>query len=127
MSSTDCPICCTNFTGVLRKSIECTSCNFGVCTKCVKTYLLGSMKDPHCMKCFVGWTREFIDSSLSKAFRAGELKKHREDILVDREKSMLPATMPLVEIEINKRNIKMEINDLQKEKIELVEKIRKID
>lgn len=127
MSSTDCPICCTSFTGVLRKSIECTSCNFGVCTKCVKTYLLGSMKDPHCMKCFVGWTREFIDSSLSKAFRAGELKKHREDILVDREKSMLPATMQLVEIEINKRNIKIEINDLQKEKIELVEKIRKID
>jgi len=85
------------------------------------------MKDPHCMKCFVAWTREFIDNSLSKAFRTGELKKHREDILVDREKSMLPATMPLVEIEINKRAIKNEITELQKEKIALVEKIRQID
>jgi hypothetical protein len=79
------------------------------------------------MNCSNGWTREFIDNSLSKAFRTNELKKHREDILVDREKSMLPSTMPLVEIEISKRIIKDEIHMLQNEKQELFNKIKKID
>jgi hypothetical protein len=79
------------------------------------------------MKCNVAWTREFLDSSLSKAFRTGEFKNHRENILVDREKSMLPSTMPLVEIEIKKRVYKNEINDLQKEKLELLAKVREVD
>lgn len=122
-----CPICCNNFTDVLRKPIECNICNFNTCSKCIKTYLLSSIKNPHCMKCFNGWTREFIDNSLSKAFRTNELKKHREDILVDREKSMLPSTMPLVEIEINKRIIKNDIAILQKEKQDLFEKIKLLD
>jgi hypothetical protein len=123
----NCPICCSNYTDVLRKSIECNSCNFSMCVKCIKTYLLGTIKDPHCMNCSNGWTREFIDNSLSKAFRTNELKKHREDILVDREKSMLLATMPLVEIEINKRNIKDEIDVLHLERHAISNKIKEID
>ncbi len=123
----DCPICCDTFTGILRKPINCSVCNYAVCTKCVKTYLLGSFKDPHCMKCNVGWNREFIDIVLSKAFRTNDLKKHRENILVDREKSMLPATIHLVEEELRKRKVRQEIEDIQAEKAALYLKLKELD
>jgi hypothetical protein len=93
----------------------------------VKTYLLSTYKDPHCMKCNVAWNRELIDNALSKAFRTGELKKHRENTLLDREKSMLPATVPLVEVEMEKRKIQKEIQDLSNVRKTLMEQVRKID
>ncbi len=123
----DCPICCDTFTDILRKPISCNICNFSVCTKCVKTYLLGSRKDPHCMKCNVGWNREFIDTVLSKSFRTNDLKKHRENILVDREKSMLPATIPLVEEELRKRKVMDEIAEIQKEKTKLFLQLKELE
>lgn len=124
---TDCPICCYNFTDMLRKPIECNICNYSVCTKCIKTYLLGSYKDPHCMKCNVAWNREFVDEMLSKSFRTSDLRKHRENILVDREKSMLPATIHLVEEELQKRKTLKEIDDIQKEKARLFRQLQELE
>lgn len=123
----DCPICCDSFTDIIRKPINCSICNYAVCTRCIKTYLLGSFKDPHCMKCNVAWNREFIDTVLSKAFRTKDLKTHRENILVDREKSMLPATIPLVEEELRKRKILKEISAIQIEKQKLLAELRELD
>jgi hypothetical protein len=79
------------------------------------------------MKCNVAWNREFVDSTLSKAFRTGELKRHRENALVDREKSMLPATIPMVEIELERRKVLNDIDELSKERKRLMEEVRKID
>lgn len=123
----DCPICCCHFTGVLRKRVICNICKYEVCTKCVKTYLLNTTKDPHCMNCNVAWNREFLDENLSKAFRSNELKLHRENILLDREKSMLPATIHLVEIEINKRKVNKEIADLLTKRKQLIDEISHLD
>lgn len=115
----NCPICCSPYTDVLRKSIQCNTCKYNVCTKCVKTYLLTTLKDPHCLNCNIDWNSEFIDASLSKAFRLTEFKKHRENLLVEREKGMLPSTMPFVEIEIMKRKSAKEIIKIEKEKKKL--------
>lgn len=123
----DCPICCFSYTNFLRKPIQCKICKYDVCTKCVKTYLLDTVKDPHCMKCNIGWDREFIDNVLSKAFRIGELKKHRENLLLDRERGMLLTTMPLVEIEIIKRKNQNEIIKLNKEKHDFYKQIVALD
>ena len=123
----DCSICCNAFTTVLRKPITCSFCHFQVCTKCVKSYLLSTMKDPHCMKCNVGWNREFIDESLSKTFRTGELKHHRENLLLEREKGMLPATVPLVERRLAQRVIEDEMGQLMREKNDLLGKLQNIN
>lgn len=122
-----CSICCFDFTTLLRKKISCNFCKFEVCTKCVKTYLLNSYKDPHCMKCNVGWNRDFIDDNLSKSFRSNELKLHRSNVLIDREKSLLPSTIPNVEIELAHRKNQRDIMDLNKQRNVLMQQIRDLD
>jgi hypothetical protein len=93
----------------------------------VKSFLLSSIKDPHCMKCNVGWNREFIDESLSKTFRTGELKHHRENLLLEREKGMLPATVPLVETRLAQRVVEEEMRKLLVERGELLAEIQNIN
>ncbi len=68
-TSCACPICCDNYTSVLRKEISCKFCEYSTCTVCVKKYLCLSLNDPACMKCNVEWDQEYIDTILSKNFR----------------------------------------------------------
>ena len=64
------------------------------------------------MNCRVPWNREFLDLHVSKSWREGALKEHRAAFLFDRERSMLPATQPAVEVELQKRAYAAEIPDL---------------
>jgi hypothetical protein len=75
------------------------------------------------MSCFKEWSREFIENSLSKNFIIGALKKHRENILVDREKSKILETMPFVEQKIKNKKIEQEIDIMNKKKLELIKEI----
>ncbi len=52
---------------------------------------------------------------MTKSWRNGEYRKHRGAILLDREKSLLPATQPAVEVELGKRAAKIELEALQDE------------
>ena len=61
------------------------------------------------MNCHHVWPREFLDEHLTRSWREGELRHHREKILFDRERSLLPATQPDVEIEVQKRAYAAEI------------------
>jgi hypothetical protein len=78
------------------------------------------------MSCKINWSNEYIDNILSNNFRTGELRKHREDILLDREKSMMPATIPYVEIEKTIRKNNSKIYDLTVEKQKLKIELNKI-
>jgi len=44
------------------------------------------------MHCSRAWEREFIDDNLTMTYRMGDYKKHRENILLDREIALMPAT-----------------------------------
>jgi prefoldin subunit 5 len=79
------------------------------------------------MNCHVAWNRDFIDSHLSKTFRLNEYKKHRENILVDREKSLLPATVPIVEAEKAAREREKTVKDLFKKRDLLQTQINEIN
>lgn len=100
-----CPICACPFTNTVRKPMKCVSCAFESCQTCTKTYLLGSTQDAHCMSCRIAWSYNFLIDTFSKAFVSGDYKRHREKVLVEREKSMLVETMPLVETEKEKRQL----------------------
>jgi len=95
----DCLICCEKFNLSTRKEIICpfTDCNFSTCKTCVRTYLLGTTADPHCMKCKKPWEQKFIITNLNRAFCDKEYKTHRKNLLVEREISKLPETMHLAE------------------------------
>lgn len=67
------------------------------------------------MNCKKFWNSEFIDTHMTKSWRNGEYRKHRAAILMDREKSLLPATQPAVEVEMGKRAAKIELEKLIEE------------
>jgi hypothetical protein len=125
---TDCAICCDKYNLSTKKPVKCeyTDCEFSCCKTCVRTYLLGTTADPHCMNCKKSWNEKFIVENLNRTFCDKEYKSHRKDLLVDREISKLPETMEAAEKhkkiekeEEKSRIIRTKINDLNKEMLEL--------
>ena len=114
---TECEVCCEKFNFSSRKDVTCPNCDYKMCRMCTSTYLLGTHQEPHCMKCKNVWGREFIDSSFTKKFVNKDLKNHRENILFEREKCLLPETQPFVE-RIKKSEAIME--DIEKKRQEMV-------
>ena len=94
-----CMICCENFNKSNHKHAACQYCNYDTCTTCAETYLLGTTQDAHCMndQCKKAWNQEFLSSVFTKKFVGGTYKKRREDLLFERERSMLPETQPYAE------------------------------
>ena len=88
----DCDICVESFNKSTRKKINCSSCNNSFCIKCFENYLMNSNNDYDCMHCHKIYDSDFMIKNVTKAM-IGRLKKHRENILFDREKAKLPETM----------------------------------
>jgi hypothetical protein len=119
----DCPICCDKYTVQLRKCVGCPYCEFSACSICIKKYLTEGLLDAHCMSCRRGWNDEFLDMNFTKAFRTGAYKKHRENVLLEREIVILPTRQPRVEATVKKNEVNKEIDKVHKE-ISDLEKIR---
>jgi hypothetical protein len=111
----DCQICCESFNLSSRKEVDCSFCDLKVCRSCVQQYLLTTVNDPHCMKCKSAWNREFVDQSCTKTFRNKNLKEHRENVLLEREKSYLPETQPYAAREKQRRQLVKLVYDAQNE------------
>jgi hypothetical protein len=96
--STTCSICIEEFTKQPgKKQACCPYCTIQACVKCTQTYLLNTQDDPHCMGCRRGWSREVLDTLLLSTWLNETYKKHRENILLDRERSRLPAAQIIIE------------------------------
>jgi hypothetical protein len=69
------------------------------------------------MSCNETWSYEDVIKMFDKTFITKRYKKHREEMLLSRERSLMPATQPLVEIYIqsikNKNTISMHIEHIQ--------------
>ncbi len=131
----ECPICVERITNIANKSkVSCPYCSFITCRQCVKTFLLNSIQDPSCMNCKKPFSNQFIHATFPKSFYQGEYKTHREEVLYQREKSLLPATMAIVEEMIKKErkisHYQSNIHTLKynkrivKEEIEAAKKLR---
>lgn len=107
-----CEICGDSFTSHKRKRIECVFCNKGACSVCTQNYLLSNSNDPQCMFCRAAWNREFLDMNFTAAFRTGPFRLHRQRVLLERERSLFPETMPAVERVVLNRKRKRELEDL---------------
>lgn len=106
-----CFVCCEKYNKTTRAKIVCPfgNCNYECCKSCIRTYILGSSKDPHCMNCNNGYTQNFIITNLNRSFYDTDYRKHRKSLLTDQEISKMPETMQIAEnykqIEIHKINI----------------------
>lgn len=91
-----CKICLEDYKGRV-KPVVCQYCPSSNCRKCLERYLLQTYEDPHCVTCKRGWTPEFMAANFTLGFRGTELRKHRRQILFEREKSFLPSMQVYVE------------------------------
>lgn len=98
MDENTCVVCIEPFTKQPnRKQAPCRYCDVKACVGCTQKYLLSVTDDAHCMGCRKAWDREVLDSILLTTWLNGEYKAHRENILLDRERSRLPAAQIIIE------------------------------
>ena len=67
------------------------------------------------MNCRHAWNRAFLDAHLTRTWVEGALRKHREAILFDRERSLLPITQDAVAAEVRHRRQTEELRALREE------------
>ena len=95
---TECCICFEAFNKSRRKMVRCAYCSIddiAFCRTCVETYLIqDDAQEPRCPNpsCRIGWSEDFLSDNLTATFLTGPYKRHRERILLDREKARLPET-----------------------------------
>lgn len=85
------------------RKFECPFCEYVTCKACVQQYITSITNEPNCMNCHRRFDREILTSKISQSFVKRELKNHRENVLFERESSMLPATQPYLEQEMTRR------------------------
>ena len=134
-----CFCCCAAFNKSTKTIVKCcnSECHFVVCKECVRTYLLSTTQDPHCMECNSAWTQQFIVSQLNRSFLTGSYKTHRKNLLLERELSKMPETMNAAmvykdieelerqdkEINQTKKDLRAQLVDIKNEQRRLYNKI----
>jgi len=118
--SKDCVICAEKLNCSTRLPVSCPYCEFTACRTCCETYVIGETSSK-CMNtsCNREWTRQFISSTFTNVFITKKLKKRREEILFDIERSLLPSTQPQVERMIKTEAINGQIKETRDKIYEL--------
>jgi len=108
-----CQICDEALNKSTRLLIDCPYCKFDCCRTCWETYVLNE-SSVKCMNttCAKEWTRKHIRERFTLVFINGQLKEHREKILFDKERALLPATQPIIEGKILAKKIDKDIHIL---------------
>ena len=109
----ECPVCRDSYNLTNHKSVSCAFCDYSSCRTCVQTYLLSTVQDAHCMECKNLWNREFIDGNCTKSFRNGIYRSHREKVLLEKEKILMPATQEFVSRELKAREYMRHLHKVQ--------------
>ena len=109
-----CDICVEKYNNSYRLQVTCGYCEYTACRRCCETWLTNETT-PRCINTTCGkeWTRQFISRNLSKSFVTKKYKSHRENILFDQERALLPATQPIVERMIQSEHINARILEIQ--------------
>lgn len=104
-----CNVCVSDYTKVLRKPIKCPFCEYDACSTCIQQYLLSTPETPHCMSCRKSWSRNFISKEFTMKFLNTTYKQHREVILFDKERALMPMTQEYAERELFRRKMDADI------------------
>ena len=123
--SDNCSVCVSEFTDNKRKRVLC-SCDYPVCLSCTKTYLMSTTKEPHCMNCNKGWTRDVQYRLLGTSFINTTYNKHRKTLLVEKEKARQMETQYYAQQLRKETELKQKLDDILKEEKELKQKLMEI-
>jgi hypothetical protein len=84
------------------------------CVECNEKYTLETINKPHCMSCKKEFSNQFFYDNFTKTFITKKYKIHRQQILFEREKYLLPATQPEVEKIYKKEKLYKQIDEIRK-------------
>ncbi len=98
-----CPCCIENYTPILRKKAVCKYCKADSCSKCIERYLLQGINDAHCMNCRVNYNDETLREICTMTYIQQVYFKHRQQVLLSREKANLPGLQDAALEERDKR------------------------
>jgi hypothetical protein len=85
-----CSVCTERYTTILRKKIICKFCHACACSKCVEQYLLTRHEDAHCLHCRVNYNDASLHEICTKTYLNQTYFKHRQEVLINRERANLP-------------------------------------
>lgn len=123
---TECEICCYKYTLSKRKKITCPSCEFDCCLQCFRTYILDHASNPSCMNCKIDYTTDYICKHTPQSFFEKELSEAITDLEVMKEKTMLPATQPMVENIIKAEKLDLVVQETYNEEREIRKKLHDV-
>ena len=123
----DCSVCVSKLNKTNRKNVVCNYCEYSACRECYHTYITGQSQDAQCMSCKKPFSRDFLTDNFTSTFINTTLKKHRENLLFDREKSLLPATQPYVILEKEKAMLQDVVSNLYQERALLLAQVQQRD
>lgn len=118
-----CDICAETFTAKSRKKIPCPyDCGLTCCIACIKRQYNENEDDIQCMGCRKSYTQSQLTEMFSQTYIKKEYKQRRGEILFNREKAQIPATMPFVEQLVEADHIFEQVRKLRTEN----ERMRKV-
>jgi hypothetical protein len=86
-----CSVCSDIYTPILRKKVTCKYCKADTCCKCIEQYLLGRHEDAHCLHCRVNYNDTALREICTKTYLQQRYFKHRQEVLINRERAVLPG------------------------------------
>ena len=120
-----CTVCRDRYTAIVRKKASCKFCHASACSKCIEQYLLTRHEDAHCLHCRVNYNDTTLHEICTKTYLSNTYFKHRQEVLINREKANLPALQDAAKDEKRRRDVtqlihsvQTDINNLKKQKDE---------
>ncbi len=107
-----CCVCTDKYTPIIRKKIICKYCSKDTCSKCIEQYLLSRHEDAHCLHCRVNYNDDTLREICTKTFLQQEYFKHRQEVLINKERANLPNLQDAAIEQRVDREIRKEINKL---------------
>ena len=125
----DCSICCEKFNKSTYSKINCKTCNDDTvaCRMCCKKYLLDNSVNPTCMICKVEWDKEFLLNNFTKTFVNNDIKKLKENILLEKEIAKLPETQEYAQKLKLIDSLNKQANIINKERLDIYVTLSKLN
>ena len=94
-----CSICCCEFNRTTRKAITCpiATCRQICCQSCLRRHILSGADEAPCIFCKNNLDHGFISENTPRSFFGKEWLEHCANVMISRQKGLLPATQIEVE------------------------------
>jgi hypothetical protein len=109
--SKECRVCFDAYNKSTRARVTCQSCGFEACRQCHSTFILDASNTlPNCMECHKEFQREFLVDSFTLKFVSKDWKEHRERVMLQKERALLPTRQPVAEMVKRKNDLNVQCN-----------------